>query len=173
MQKTREEVLNELLKSFSAYYDITVFDEEHKPLTARCEYFEHSEKYVLSRRAELWSADSEEFLYLLDISHLTPELFEEWKTWIYEDGMKRLHIGPGHMCSVITSVFVCSSCEKEAVRALKRCRIYKSFHFSLHGWMNFRAILVEVDSGQVTANRAGSGAAKSMKKILTKKKRSV
>ena len=71
MGYTRETAIARLLKSYEAYYDVHLFEDEQIPITARCDFFEHSQKYVISRKAELWSADCEEFLYLLDIPHLT------------------------------------------------------------------------------------------------------
>lgn len=35
----------------------------HSPLR----FFEHSGQYVISKKAELWSAENEEFLYLVNI----------------------------------------------------------------------------------------------------------
>ena len=64
----------------------TLVEDDQTPITARCDFFEHSEKYVLSKKAELWSADNEEFLYLVDIPHLTLELYEKWRDYIQEDG---------------------------------------------------------------------------------------
>ena len=71
MQYTRDTAIAKLLESYRAYFNIIMFEEEQKPLTAICEFFEHSEKFVLSRKAELWSADCEEFIYLFDVEHLT------------------------------------------------------------------------------------------------------
>lgn len=126
MLYTREAAIERLLKSYKVYYNINMFDNEQTPLTARCDFFEHSQKYILSKKAELWSADAEEFLYILNIPHLTLELFEKWRDYVYEDGMSRLHIGPGHMYSFITPVFVCDICDEDARKVLKKCRIYKS-----------------------------------------------
>lgn len=169
MPDTRESVIARLLNSYSAYYNINVFDEEQKPLTARCDFFEHSEKYVLSKKAELWSVNNEEFLYLLDIPHLTTELFEKWRDFVYEDGMGRLHIGPGHMYSFITPVFICDSVEESALKALKKCRFYKSFHFSFHGWMDYHVALVDLSKGRVYSNASGHSTAKILKKVLYSK----
>lgn len=169
MPDTRETAIARLLKSYQSYYNITLFEEEGTPLTARCDFFEHSEKYVLSKRAELWSADSEEFLYILDIPHLTLEAYETWRDYVYEDGMARIHVGPGHMYSFITPVFICDCCDEDARRALKKCRIYKSFRFSLHGWMDYHAAVVDLGKNRIDANRSGHTVAKSLKKILYSK----
>lgn len=166
MQYTREAAIARLLKSFETYYNIHRFPENETPITARCDFFEHSQKYVLSQKAELWSADCEEFLYLLDIPRLTLPLYEQWRDYIREEGMKLLHIGPGHMYSFITPVFVCDTCDEDARKALKKCRIYKSFHFSLHGWMDFHTAVVDLERGRIDANRSGHNTAKILKKVL-------
>ncbi|MCD8125878.1 MAG: hypothetical protein LUE23_12810 [Lachnospiraceae bacterium] len=166
MMTSRAEVIERLLKGFQRYYNIERNHDENVPLAARCDYFEHSQKYVISQKTELWSADCEEFLYILDFPHLTPELYREWLDVVRQDGMGRANIGPGHMYSYITPVFVCDSCDAEARKALRRCRIYKSFHFSLHGWIDVHTVLIEVEAGRVTSNRSGHHAGKIMKNIL-------
>lgn len=166
MLYTREAAIDRLLKSFKVYYNISMFSDERTPITARCDFFEHSQKYVLSKKAELWSADSEEFLYILNIPRLTLDLFEKWRDYVYEDGMSRLHIGPGHMCSFITPVFVCDTCDEDARKALKKCRIYKSFHFSLHGWMDYHVLVIDLSKSRIDANRSGHQTAKILKKVL-------
>lgn len=65
MKYTRENIIDILLKSYVAYYNITDFGTEREPLRALCEYYEHAEKYMVSRKVSLWAADSEEFIYLL------------------------------------------------------------------------------------------------------------
>ena len=166
MQYTRESAIERLLKNYGPYYNIHMIEDDQTPITARCDFFEHSGQYVISKKAELWSAENEEFLYLLNIPHLTLPLFEQWRDYIHEDGMKRIHVGPGHMASYITAVFVCDTCDEDALKALKKCRIYKSFHFSLHGWMNFHAALVRVADCRIDANRSGHHVAKILKKVL-------
>lgn len=170
MRYSRSEIIEILLKSYTAYYDITDYKAERAPLRALCEYYEHAEKYMVSRKVSLWSADSEEFIYLFDVPHLTLEIFEACKKAAYEDGMERLHIGPGHMYSYITPIIVCDACDADALKALKRCHIYKSFHFSLHGWMDFHAAAVIGDSDRIESNRAGRSTAKILKKVLYSKK---
>lgn len=166
---SREEILNRLLKGYERYYNITRIEDGQAYLKAVCEFYEHSEKYVISRKAELWSADGEEFLYLFEVPHLTAEIYNQCKLYAYEDGMKRLNIGPGHMYSYITAVFVCDSCTSDAATALKKSRIHKSFHFSFHGWMDYRAALVLAQESRIDGNRAGRCVVKIMKKVLYSK----
>ena len=130
MQYTRESAIERLLKNYEPFYDIhMMIYGDRSPITARCDFFEHSGQYVISKKAELWSAENEEFLYLVNIPHLTLETFEELKSEIHADGMKRIHVGPGHMASYITAVFVCDTCDEDARKALKNAVFTKVFIF--------------------------------------------
>ena len=111
-------------------------------------------------------ADNEEFLYVLSIPHLTLELYEQWRDYVQAEAMERIHVGPGHMASYITPIFICDTCDEAARKALKKCRIYKSFHFSLHGWMDHHTALVELSTGQIDGNLGGRHTAKILKKVL-------
>lgn len=170
MQYTRETAIARLLDSYQAYYNISLCDDSQKPLKAVCEFFERSEKFVLSRKAELWSANCEEFIYLYDVEHLTKDIFEKCRDFAHEDGLKRANIGPGHMYTYITPIFVCDSCDKDAIREVKKCHIYKSFKFSLHGWMDFHTAVLEVNNNHISTNRSGRCVEKILKKVLLNKK---
>ena len=173
MQYDRETATDRLLRGYGAYFDITMSDGEQPYLTAICEFFEHTEKYVLSRQANLWTANCEEFVYLFNVEQLTEDILEKCRDFAHEDGMKRAHIGPGHMYTYITPVFICDTCQGEARAAVRKCRIYKSFRFSLHGWMDFHTAVLEVSDNRITTNRSGRCVEKVLKNVLfnSKKKR--
>ncbi|MDO5425216.1 MAG: hypothetical protein Q4F41_15960 [Eubacteriales bacterium] len=166
---TREAVLNRLLDSYQAYFDIEKQDTGEKdglPLAAHCRFYVHSEKYVLVKKAKLWEADSNEYVYIFSMPHLSLELYNRCRDYAYEEGMKLVDPKPGHMYSYITAVFLCDTCAPEAKKALKKCRIYKSFHFSLYGWMDFHTALLTLDERTAFTNHSGRANAKFMKKIL-------
>ena len=94
------------------------------------------------------------------------DLFKKCRDYVYNDGMDRMNVGPGHMYTYLTAVFLCDSCDADVIRTIKKTRIYKSFHFSLHGWMDHHTALVELSTGQIDANRGGRHTAKFMKKVL-------
>lgn len=172
MQYTRESALDRLLEGYSLYYNITKLKDGELPLAAVCEFFEHAEKYVISRQANLWAANCEEFVYLFTLEHLTKEEFEKCRDFAHEDGMKRAHIGPGHMYTYITPIFLCDTCEEDARRALKKCRIYKSFRFSVHGWMDFHTAVLEILSdNRITTNKSGRCVEKVLKNVLFNQKK--
>lgn len=192
---TRQEACSKLLRLYKSYYNIHRFDggesavreggshkgrtdeevmniisEESYPLIARCDFFEHSQKYVISQKAELWSADREEFLYLFSMPELSMELFKKCRDYVYSDGMERLNVRPGHMYTYLTAVFLCDSCNADVIKAIKKTRIYKSFHFSLHGWMDYHNVVAVFNDSIIDSNFSGKPSAKFMKKIFYHKK---
>lgn len=176
MNYTREEAVDKLLQSYEVYYNIHKSEElenSDDALIARCDFYEHSQKYVLSKKAELWSADCEEFVYLFSVDKLTLDTYNRCRDFAYDDGMSRASIGPGHMYTYITPLFVCDSYDEEAVKALKKCNLYKSFRFSLHGWMDVHVAVLEVKANKIFTNRSGRRVEKVLKNVLfnTKKKR--
>ncbi len=172
---TREEALERMLQGYEAYFDVERFSgrEDNLPLMAECRFYVHSEKYVLVKKAKLWDADSNEYVYIFSIPELTRELFERCKDHAYSDGMKKIDPKPGHMYSYITPVFICDTCTPEAEKALKKCNIYKSFHFSWYGWMNLHTAAVILGENRVITNRMGRGNAKFMKSIINKKQEDI
>ena len=172
-KQTREELLERMLKGYQAYFDIERYEEREDdlPLMAHCRFYVHSEKYVLVKKAKLWDADSNEYVYIFSVPELTKEIFEQCKDYAYEEGMKLIDPKPGHMYTYITAIFICDTCTPEAKKLLKKCRIYKSFHFSLHGWMDFHTVLIQRGESDFPTNRSGKSNAKFMKNIFMKKVR--
>ncbi|MBQ0058378.1 MAG: hypothetical protein KBS83_00240 [Lachnospiraceae bacterium] len=166
MRFTREEAVERMLTGYSVYYNVERLDEEQKPLTAVCEFFQRDEKYVISKKANVWTTEMEEFLYVIDQEHLTKEDVVRWSEYVWEEGLKKANVGPGHMCTNAVAVFVCNTCDAEAAKALKKCRHHKSFQWSLRGWMDLQTVLVEVDTDGITSNSMGRNAAALLKKVL-------
>ncbi len=162
MNSFRELVLEDLLQGYSVYFDVDRLEETDVPLCATCAFHVHSEKYVLVKKAKLWEADSNEYVYIFSVPELTAEIFEACRSYAYEKGMELIHPAPGHMYSYITALFLCDQCTKEGAHALKRCRIYKNFRFSFYGWMEFHAAVLNCSNGSIETNSAG----RSMKKML-------
>lgn len=166
---TRLEALEKLCESYSAYFDIERFDEDKGELAATCFLHVHSEKYVLVKAAKLWEADSNEYVYIFSVPHLTKEIFESCRDFAHNEGMTHIEPKPGHMCSYITALFLCDTCDKDAVRAIKRTRIYKSFRLSYYGWMDYHTGVIELSSGMTAANASGRSTAQLLKKTLLEK----
>lgn len=165
------QVINKLLASFKSYYNINSFDEEPY-LVARCDYFEKSERFMVSKKANLWTANAEEFIYLFYVTELTEQIYDDCMKLVADAWPKEAHIGPEHMYTYVTPIFVCDSYDAKAVKKLKRCRIYKSFKFSFHGWMEYHTALVCYKADDVSkklilfSNSRGNCVKKMILKVL-------
>ncbi len=91
----REEMLERLLASYSSYYDIHRQEPSAEPLKAVCEFHVHSEKYVLVKKAQLWAADSNEYVFIFSVPVLTEEIFSRCLDFAVREGMKEIQPGPG------------------------------------------------------------------------------
>lgn len=170
MRYTIDAALDRLLESYRRYYNILPVEDGKSGLVAVCEFYERSEKFVLSRKAELWSANCEEFLYLYRADCLTEALLETILAFVREDGLSRAHIGPGHMYTYLTPVILCNTCTDGARKALRRCRFYRSFRLGLHGWVDLHAAALEVATNTISTNKSGRCVEKVLKTVLFSQK---
>ena len=176
----REQYVSRLMEAYRRYYDIIPADsactDDASPeviwgspppgLVCRCDFSVRNAQYVLSKKHELWSAESKEHCYLFSIPQLTETAYRAMERYVYEEGMKLIHPGKGHMCTTLTLIIVCDGCTPEAERLLKKCRLHKSFRFSLDGWMDFHTALMTLDSGKPSANFSGHDNLKLLKRLL-------
>lgn len=190
MSYSRHEALNRLIDACRHSYTVTHFDgpppsdpdvegrireagrlvpdlpDGPISLRAVCEYYERTGQHLLLRQNEVWAAKQEEFLFLFDVPELTPEGFRICRDFAYEKGMAMAHIGPDHMYTYISPVFVCDTVTAAARHELEKCRIYKTFRFSLHGWMDFHAACYDASQGVLYFNKAGTCMKESLEEVL-------
>lgn len=171
MQLDRSALLERILDAYSRWYDIERYDGPDAPLAASAAFHEHGTGYILIRRAEMWSADRHEYAYFFSLPHLTEALYRDCLNKTLELGEPRVDPVSGHMCTSLVTVILCDTADEAALRALKKCRIRKSFQFSLKGWMEVHTAAVEVGKASVTANGAARNTAKFLKSVLSPKRK--
>ena len=147
---TRDTLLPRLLRSYAAYYDVEPM-EAQEPLVATAFFHVHGTKYVLSKKAELWATDNNEYVYFFSVPHLTEEVVDQCIQLAYDRGMEHIHPDKNHMSSYIVALFLCDTYTEEAMKKVKRCRIRKSFQFSLKGWMEVHTAMIGVGMEPVVA----------------------
>ena len=160
-----EQAAQRLMDCYQGWFDISPCPEE-APLTARMDFHAHSSQYVLSKKAVLWEAESHEYVYLFQMPHLTLETYRACEALVYQEGMSRIQLGPGHMYTYLTALFLCQTCDEQARRDLKACRRHKSFRFAYWGWMDMHTGLAELEKERVTANFSGRKSAKNLSHAL-------
>ena len=163
---TRQEAIDRLCTIYQSQFDINRCEEDGQPLAVTMDFYATSEKFVLSKKAKLWEAGSHEYVYLFSVPHLTEDIYNSCRDYALEHGMAKVEPGPTHMYSYITAMFLCDSCDKAAKKALRKCRIYKSFKMAFWGWMDFHSGLAVLEEGKAFSNASGRSAAQLLNKTL-------
>ena len=164
MSQLSEKVVQGLKKACAAYYNIEEID-DGTPLKALCAYHKRDSQYVLVKKAELWAAESHEYLYLWDVDCLDGAILEEIFRRTVADGEPRVKPHAQHMYTYLTAVALYSSAGPDVLERLKKLKKRREFKLSLHGWMEFRIAAVDLSNGEITANRAGKAFAKDLKRL--------
>ena len=165
----KDNIIDKILKSYEVYYDVKKCHNEPLPLEATCEFHVHNEKYILSQKAQLWSTNANEYVYIFKMDTLTKDLFLKCKNFAYEKGMKLIHPKPDHMYSYITTIFIYDFCDKETENLIKKCKICKNFKFSLHGWMDFHIACINSSENKIYSNKSGKVTSRFLKELFCKK----
>lgn len=166
----KNSIVDRILKSYEVYYDVSKCENESLPLVATCEFHVHNEKYVLSKKAQLWTTDANEYVYIFKIDTLTKDTFIKCKDYAYEEGMKLVEPKPGHMYSYITTIFICDDCDGETETHMKKCKISKNFKFSFHGWMDFHIACINTSEDKIFSNKSGKVTSKFLEELFYDKK---
>lgn len=161
MSLTHEELTQALLNSYEAYYDIARVD-DGSPLVATCDFHSTSERYVLTKKAKLWAAETNEYVFLFHVPELNMDSLAVCRDLALEQGMEKIHPHPEHMYSHITAILLCDSVQPDALELLERYKKSANFKLSLHGWMEYRIAAVDLSTAEVFTNRKG----KELKKTL-------
>ena len=164
MDRDRNALLELVLNRYARWYNIEHTDSI--PLVATATYHEETKGYILIKKAQTWTAARHEYTFFFSLPKLTAALFEECLQQAIASGNAQIHPDRGHMSSNIVAVFLTDETDADALKALKKCRIRISFHFSLYGWMEVQTAVIVTGKETVTANGAGWTTAKFLKNVL-------
>lgn len=161
--------LNRLLLKYSGTFDIyqpyTILGREYP---AYGYFFSHVEKYVLVRKANMWSADTYEHVLFVDPAELTLEHLQEYRRAVEEYIEPELVLKgeklpePNHMYSYITiAVVTQKALSPEVERAVRKFKFEKSYMHSIRGYSQARIAAASMEDESVCVNSMG----RSLKKL--------
>ena len=155
--------LNRLLLRYSGTFDIyqpyIILGREYP---AYGYFFSHVEKYLLTRRANMWSADSYEHILFVNPDELTTAHLEEYRQAVEEYIEPILVLKgenlpePNHMYSYITIAVVTEkSLSPEIKKAVGKFKFEKSYMHSIRGYSQMRIAVASMEDEKVCLNAAG------------------
>lgn len=150
----RNEFLEVLKDSYSAYYNITPAEDE-APLVFRADYFSRDERYWLSKNIKVWGNETNEFAYIYSAPSFTAAEIDALEKKALEEALPRVKPHKEHQYTNVKLVFVADGVDAETAKHVKKLSFSKSYKFSLHGYTELKAGIVDLSTRKVSTNRAG------------------
>lgn len=149
----KEQLLDVFKKAFRVYYNIN--DNAEEPFAATAYFASHNEQYFLVKAAKVADIDSSEYAFFALCDDLDADTVESLSEKAWEIGLKDVNPVYGHRSSDVSLYILADNVSKEAVKATKSKKLYKSYKYSLYGYSHFRLVTIECSSRKVTYNRQG------------------
>ncbi|MEI3376490.1 MAG: hypothetical protein V8R08_01380 [Coriobacteriales bacterium] len=157
------EVLERLLRAHEGYFDV---QRDHgfagRTFEGYAEFHGSTSRYVLSKRAKLWEANSHEYLFFTLAGHLDQDAYDELVGFMKTEALAKVTLGPNHMNSFLSLVVIADSTDAQIARRVCTTRYRKNFQLGLKGWADLRVCVVSLDDGAVYANAMGKDMAKTL-----------
>ena len=164
--KDRSVIMERLFGSYSAWYDVSPGDMgSGLPLQAMCQHRSRSEKYVLSKKAQLWAIEVNDYLYLFSMPRLDKYQAEECVAFSINDALPRVKPHKEHMYSFITVVFVADEAEKDALSFIRWRRFLKSYKMGFEGSSPLKTAALDIGREKIVTNNMGRDLCKQIKNI--------
>jgi len=164
----KNEFIDQILAGYKNNYDIDRHDGVEEGLVDEAHMHITEMQCVIFKEFSMWTADADEYVYIYKTSHLTKEFAEKAIKEAYDDGFPKIDldhvtIKNQHMRTNLVALFICDSADEDAVKIVKKCKIYKSFQFSLKGWMEMHTDLITLNDEKIYTNRYGTRTAEFLK----------
>lgn len=169
MTMDMETYLNSVLEGYKSSYDIVSdIDIEDLPLKATAELHANEAGYVLIRKAQMWSASSDEYVYFFAKKGFDEKTARDCIEYAYKEGESKVDVETqkDHMCTRITVVLISEHSDDSVRQFVKKEHLYKTIKMSLNGWIEGAAVLVELNDDMVTSHRYGKETADFLNGII-------
>ncbi len=166
--------LDRLLLKYSGTFDIyQPYVLLGKEYPAYGYFFSHVEKYVLTRKANMWSSDSFEHILFTTAEELTLELLAEYKKAV-TDYMEPQLVRKGeqlpaenHMYSYLSIAAVVEKpLRPEVKRAVKKFKFEKSYMHSIRGFSQAHLAVATMEDEKAYVNRINHASLKIYRNIF-------
>lgn len=164
-----DEFFHALLQSYSAYFDIDKNVKIHDvTYAAVAEFHSRSERYVLVKKAKLWAAETNEYVYFFRTETLDDSLLQLLIRNVTDATLKKIRPHNEHMCTHMSLFVLAERIDSSAASKIQQIKYRKNFLFSLHGWTSLRIAAVDIANQSIVTNTDGKEIKRRLKKLLNK-----
>ena len=170
---TGEELLQTLLESFQASYDVErTCDINGYIYDAYASFNAASAKYVLMKRAELWRAECFEHVFFrIEEKTMEADTVDRFRgqlmTYIEPRLVRHGEKYPpkDHMYTYMTLICICENgVSEEAAKKIRSFRYEKNYKLTLRGYSAARILIFDLKNRKLFGNRAARELVKGYKK---------
>ena len=162
-----QEALETLLTAYSRHYDVMRdVRTEGGFFPAAAFFFLRDEHYLVRRDKKFFAVEQHDYTYFCTAEALDEQALQTQIDLSLQAGRAEVKPHKEHMCSYVTLVVLAETMTPEARKLLKRTRFRKNFRFALHGFMEYRAAVVELSAGRVESSPAGREVRKSLERVF-------
>ncbi len=151
----REKFIEVLSDSYSAYYNVLPAQEGEAPLAFRADYFSRDERYWLTKNIKVWGNETNEFAYVFSAPSYDASTIDKAVKMALDESLPRVKPHKEHQYSNVKLVFVADAVDKQTAKHVQKLSFSKSYKFSLHGYTELKAGIVDLSTRSVSTNRAG------------------
>ncbi len=170
----RTDYLDRLLAKFGSSFDVYMPYQIHGiEYPAFAYHYTHQEKYVLVKEANMWKADSYEYVLFVNTEVIDEAVIEKSKDIIenyFEPELVRKgekYPAKDHMYSYLTVVIIGNHySDSKLASKVKRYHFDKGYQFSIRGYSAGRMVAVTMDDEKVITNNAASKSKKVFKAVF-------
>lgn len=162
----REQFIEILKDSYTAYYSVVENIDTDLPLAFRADYCSRDEKYWLTKSVKIWGNEKNEYCYIFSAESFTPELAHKCMDWAIADGIPRVKPHSEHQCTNIKVILIADSADEETAKAVQKKSFTKNYRFGLHGYSNLLTGLTDLGTEKTVTNREGHELVPYFKKLF-------
>ncbi len=149
-----DEVFEDLMESYSVYYNVTRKDgEDADPFCTEAVFDSKGEQYFLIKAAKVAEMHTAEYVYFARVDKLDIDKIKDLDTRAWELGMSHVCPGPNHKNTDAVLIVTAGSITEEAAGFILRAKHSKNYKMALHGYSNYRLVAIETESGRVLFNK--------------------
>lgn len=160
-------LIKRLEMSFQSSHDVLCdFEFEGHTFDLFAEYHERGEKYVLTKKAQLWAVEADEYVFVKKVSHLTEANLKDYFQLQINSLFNIVKPRPDHMSSAVALILLCESLDCEVEKIVKNCKFRKNYKLSFWGWADALLVVADIKNSHVYTNRTAKHMADVIKKNL-------
>ena len=157
-----EKYLENVLEKYACLFDIKKpYELNGRKFSAYGYFYSLNEKYVLTRKANLWRAKAYEHILFLEVDKCDMSLIDEMRTLI-KDHMEPEMARNGekyppedHMYTYLSIAIISKEKpDKDFIKEIRRFKFDKGYLFNFRGHSEAHIICVDMESGSVHTNYA-------------------